>query len=242
MRCCAEQRAGLVLALLVAGPTAAQQRTVMPVAALHPAADAATGNHAGTLPAAIASVIAERWGVDATLVRLQLTTGEWPDSAATFRLLGDGVDGNWVVATAAAGTDRKLLVRAGTMTAVQKAARDLERAISLTAADLFAASEVIWGPPRRNAPDVGPGWVTKRRVRTGETLRPPVVEAPRLVRAGDAVKVVFSRGAITIALAGRAAGSAALGERVAVRVQTGRRLQGIVEAPGVVRVGQGEQR
>jgi flagella basal body P-ring formation protein FlgA len=81
------------------------------------------------------------------------------------------------------------------------------------------------------------GWTTKRRVRAGESLRAPLVESPRAVRPGDIVQLVVRRGSVTIALSGRAAGSAAIGERVAVRADTGRRMEGIVVEPGVVRIG-----
>jgi flagella basal body P-ring formation protein FlgA len=189
----------------------------------------------GSIESAVARAIAARWGVQATNVQLEVVSGEWPADANAFRLLGDGVAGNWAVALEATGD--RIIVRAGVLMRVVKAARDLERGTVLVDADMNADVDVIWGPPSRQEPLIEAGWLTKRRVRMGETLRPPVVEAPRAVRPGDVVTLVVERGSVTITLTGRAAGSAAIGERVAVRAGTGRRMEGVVVEAGVVRIG-----
>jgi flagella basal body P-ring formation protein FlgA len=53
------------------------------------------------------------------------------------------------------------------------------------------------------------------------------------------VRLVYQEAGIAVTVAGTASGSAALGQRVAVRVDGGgrtRRLEGIVAGPGLVRL------
>jgi len=190
-----------------------------------------------TIETDVARAIATRWGVQASSMQLEIVSGEWPAGAPGFRLLGDGLDGNWAIALDTEAATSRIIVRAGVLTRVVKAARDLERATVLVGEDMIADVDVVWGPPQRNEPVIVAGWTTKRRVRMGEPLRPPVVEAPRAVRPGDTVQLIVERGTVTIALTGKATGSAAIGERVIVRADTGRRMAGVVVEPGVVRIG-----
>ncbi|GJG86563.1 hypothetical protein tb265_17440 [Gemmatimonadetes bacterium T265] len=108
-----------------------------------------------------------------------------------------------------------------------RAARALARGEALAAADIDAA------PGDTLAPRLV-GWTTRRVIAAGEVLRAPAVVPPAAVRAGDAVAVVWRQGGVALRLAGTAAADAALGARVAVRVDARRRLEGTVAAPGVV--------
>ena len=112
-------------------------------------------------------------------------------------------------------------------TQLPRAARAMARGESLAAADIAAA------PGDTLAPHLV-GWTTRRMIAAGEVLRTPAVSPPASIRAGDRVAVVYAQGGIALRLAGTAATDAPLGARVAVRVDTRRRFEGIVTAPGVV--------
>jgi flagellar basal body P-ring formation protein FlgA len=123
--------------------------------------------------------------------------------------------------------------------AAPTAARDLPRGHVLAAADL------VWpagDAPAADGTAAGPGWIARRAVRQGEPLRTPAVAPPPLVRAGDAVEVVWRQGGMELRVRGVALGNAGAGQRVAVRVDSRRRLEGTAEAPGLVAVTQHEIR
>jgi flagella basal body P-ring formation protein FlgA len=112
------------------------------------------------------------------------------------------------------------------------AARDLPRGSVLTAGDV----ERRPGSAAAGAAAPGPGWVTRRVIRAGEVLREPAVAPPDVVRAGETVHVVWQRGGVQLSLRGTAARSAGAGERVAVRIGTGWRLEGVAAGEGIVRI------
>ncbi len=80
------------------------------------------------------------------------------------------------------------------------------------------------------------GFTTRRLITAGEPLRAPAVVAPQLVKSGDLVEVVWGQEGIIVTLRGRATRSAGVGERIAVRVDSQRKLEGTVIAAGRVRV------
>lgn len=116
------------------------------------------------------------------------------------------------------------------------AARDLARDEVLTAADI----ERVALPEGEAGPQDGPatlvGWRTRRVIAQGEPLRPPGVSPPDLVRAGETVHAVYQGRSVVLRIAGTAAGSAAMGERVLVRVDARRRLEGVVIGPALVQI------
>jgi flagella basal body P-ring formation protein FlgA len=186
----------------------------------------------------VAAAIAERWGVDAPRVVVELISlSGWPAAGTPFRLTGSGQDGRWAVWFEEDDAARQLLVRAGVKQWVITAARDLERGTELTATDMSGESSVEWGPPSVLAAAVEPGWMTRRRITKGEELRRPAVQPPNAVKAGDDVTIEAVYGSITLTLTGRVSGSAAIGESVQVRAQTGKRMEAVVVGPGLVRVG-----
>jgi flagella basal body P-ring formation protein FlgA len=88
-------------------------------------------------------------------------------------------------------------------------------------------------------PDTTPvsaGWTTRRAYAAGEILRTPGVEAPTAVNANTPVEVEFQDKNVSLTLRGIAARNAAVGERVPVRTETGRRIEATVVAPGRVRI------
>ena len=227
----------LAFVLLFAAACAASAQT--PPAVL-PAAPAAS------LLDRIRDDIAGRWGVDAAVVRV-----EWSAPAlaadlvedAAFGMIGGGADGVWYVdVEGAEGRASRLRLRAGTEAVLPVAAHDLERAVTLTADDIAHQSTVVWGAPAAARDEVEAGWVTRRRIARGEVLTAPGVARPDAVKPGDGVRIVYVSGPVELVLAGRAAGAGAIGERVAVRAETGRRLEGVIVAPGTVRVDSGALR
>ncbi len=106
-----------------------------------------------------------------------------------------------------------------------RAARALARGETLAVAD-------VDGPGAERLV----GWTTRRVIAAGEPLRAPAVAPPVAVKAGDPVALVYQAEGLTLRLKGTAAGAAPVGGRVPVRVDTRRRFEGVVVAPGVVRL------
>jgi len=50
------------------------------------------------------------------------------------------------------------------------------------------------------------------------------------------VRVTWRRGGVTLAMDGTALGAAAVGQRVRVRTETGRRLEGVAVGPALVQI------
>jgi flagellar basal body P-ring formation protein FlgA len=117
---------------------------------------------------------------------------------------------------------------------VALAARALARGTVITTDDIVYKDSTV-----RAAGDssrVAPGWVTRRMIAAGELLRAPAVEPPNVVLANQTVDVEWKDENIVLSLRGIATKSGATGDRVAVRMESGRRLEGIVVAPGRVRI------
>jgi flagella basal body P-ring formation protein FlgA len=109
-----------------------------------------------------------------------------------------------------------------------RATRALPRGYVLTAEDMTPTT------PDTRHPSAG--WVTKRVIAAGEPLRVPAVAPPDAIRAGQPVDVVFVDGAIRLRLTGTALNAAALGARVAVRIDARRRLEGVAVGPSTVQL------
>lgn len=132
---------------------------------------------------------------------------------------------------------RLLSAQTATTRRVAVATHALARGVTLTAEDFelrdTSAARVIGAA---DSTSVAIGWVTRRAINAGEVLRAPAVEAPSVVNANTPVEVEFADKNVTLTLRGVAARNGAVGERVPVRTESGRRLEGTVVAPGRVRV------
>ena len=120
---------------------------------------------------------------------------------------------------------------------VAVAARTLARGTVLSADD-FALRDTTM---RMSAsePDTTPvvaGWVTRRTINAGEVLRSPAVEAPAVVNANSPVLIEWSDGNVRLTVHGIAARNGALGDRIPVRSDLGKRFEATVVAPGRVRI------
>ncbi|MBW3627776.1 MAG: flagellar basal body P-ring formation chaperone FlgA [Gemmatimonadetes bacterium] len=116
------------------------------------------------------------------------------------------------------------------------AARSLPRGAVLQSSDI--AYRPSTGAVQSTASRAEPaaGWVTRRMISEGEPLREPAVAPPPLIKAGDAVQVVYRDGSMELRVAGRAMNAAVAGGRVTVRVDTERRFEGVATAAGLVRL------
>jgi flagella basal body P-ring formation protein FlgA len=193
------------------------------------------------ITAEVRTLVARSWGVTADRITLRWGPTRENDvisPEASPELVGSGSGGYWVVAfrdEAASTPQVRVRIRAGVEVMTPVASRRIERGESLDAGSIELAVTTHWGPPPP-ASDVRPGWIARRTLRVGEALRRPSVEPMDVVTSGGDVDIYWVRGAIRIQLRGRALGTAAAGEPVPVRTDTGTRLTGIAVAPGVVKV------
>jgi flagella basal body P-ring formation protein FlgA len=117
---------------------------------------------------------------------------------------------------------------------VPVAARALPRGATVMPADYQVVATIV-RLALRTAAAAESGWVTRRPVAAGEPLIEPAVGPPALVTAGQAVTFVVEREGIRLSIRGTAAIAGALGDRVWVRMDSGRRLRGVVTAPATIR-------
>jgi flagella basal body P-ring formation protein FlgA len=160
-----------------------------------------------------------------------------------LRIIGRGTDGWFAVVFEPAGQSIAVRVRAGVEDTVVVAARPLAAGTYLAAGDLEREVRMRWGPPRFGAgglPDVG--WEVRRAIAAGTAVAAPAVSQPYVVAAGEPVRFVWQRGAVTISVGGVAMNAARVGDQVRARAQ-GRsgRINGIVTAPGVARLTRGDK-
>jgi flagellar basal body P-ring formation protein FlgA len=116
------------------------------------------------------------------------------------------------------------------------AARDLARGAVLSIGDIRWADTTLSDGTTPEAASVAPGWVAHRVIHTGEILQEPSVAQPDLVRAGDAVDVIYATPGVAIRVRGTAVGRGGKGDEVSVRLDNRRRLRGIIAGPNTVRV------
>ena len=117
---------------------------------------------------------------------------------------------------------------------VPVAARALARGHVLTTDDIDGGTK--GGSALCRLPSALLGSVTRRVIAPGEPLRAPSIAPPNVVEAGQPVAVVWREPGIEVRLKGVAANAAAAGERVVVRVDVRRRLEGVAVAPGLVQL------
>jgi flagella basal body P-ring formation protein FlgA len=217
-----------VLLFLVATPLPAQQR---PAAAVPPA-----------LAAAVAAAIASQWDVEPARLVLEWGAAFAAESLGVgaetpFRLLGGSREG-WfaVVFERRERPPVATRVRAGVVESLDVARRPLTAGSRISPADVRREARVAWGPPSaRQEPGVEAGWIVRRAVAEGTVVEPPMASPPSIVAAGSSVRLIWTRGAVSVAVDATALHDAALGAPILVRVP-GRRgqLRGTVAGPGLV--------
>jgi flagella basal body P-ring formation protein FlgA len=130
------------------------------------------------------------------------------------------------------------LARAG---AQQPASRHLAVAThAIARGAVLSAGDIEYRDSTMRAPldttTVSAGWVTRRMIAAGEILRSPAVEAPAMVSANQPVELEYMDQNVRLTVRGTATRKGSIGERVSVRTEQGRRMEGTVIAPGRVRV------
>lgn len=185
--------------------------------------------------------VALRWAVppEAVVLEVGVPRGQRTlDASGDFVLVGSGAGGYWVLRAIATDGDgaESVRLRAGVWESAQVAARRIDRGEVLRVSDMLETLSIRWGEPRAESPRAAEGWVAQRLIREGESLREPAVQPALAVRSGEAVELVWARGGVGIRTPGRAAGSAPVGHQVYVRTMSGKRLVGVVVAPGLVNV------
>jgi len=119
---------------------------------------------------------------------------------------------------------------------VAVATHTLARGTVLGAGDFVFRDTTLRGLTMIDTNMVGEGWVTRRLIGAGEVLRVPAVERPRAILANQPVELEWKDGNVLLTLRGIATRDAALGERIAVRTDSGRRVEATVVAPGRLRL------
>jgi len=114
------------------------------------------------------------------------------------------------------------------------ATRTIVRGAVLTADDFVYRDTATRALP--DTAQITAGWVTRRTINAGEILRTPAVEPPTIVSANSTVEVEWVDGNVRLTIRGVAARNASLGDRVPVRTELGKRIEGTVVAPGRVRI------
>lgn len=189
-----------------------------------------------TAEAEVRRDFAARWDEPADRIALEWGALAGSVEGAAVATVQNGAGSSWIVVfrDGAGRQTGSVRVRAGVHGVQPVAAREIARGELLDAAAIAAQPVVRWGPPSAAlAPE---GWVARRRIAAGEVLAAPAVAAPDLVRSGEGVRLVVESGTVTLTAAATALGSGGLGARVAVRTDSGRRIDTTVTGPGEVRI------
>jgi len=116
---------------------------------------------------------------------------------------------------------------------------------SLAANQIIRASDVKL--QQRDIGSLRQGYINNTRMIVGQELKYPVslgtvikpqsVQAQKLVRRGEHIMLVASVGKMEVRMSGTALSDASLGQRVRVKNSSSKRVvEGIVDAPGIVKV------
>ncbi len=190
----------------------------------------------------VRAALAEQWGVLPEALVLEWGTprgGTLPEGLAPVGLLGSGRDGRLVVSLGPAAGGKEsfsLLLRAGVSSLQMVSSRTLERGEALKEGDVEYQTLTRWGPPEGSERSPEVGWIPQRRIAKGEALRSPMLRPPLLVVSGQPVRAVWAGSGVEVALQGTAVSSGSMGDRVFLRTDSGRRLEGVVDGPGLVRI------
>lgn len=120
------------------------------------------------------------------------------------------------------------------------AKRNIQRKETLTPADIEFRRENLadlpWG--FYSATEDINGLMANRRIAEGNVITPHMVEARKLVKSGDRVRLEFNRnGIMQISMQGTALGSGGMGDKIRVRNNSsGKIVDAYVSGPGVVSV------
>ena len=144
---------------------------------------------------------------------------------------------------------RKIVVRGGVATATSASAPRgnvdvLTYARNLAAGEIVQPSDVIWGKAAATLadapsdPDMVIGMAAKRALRAGASVSARDIGAAQVIKMGDIITVVYESEGVSLALQGKAMGSAGVGEALAVQNTASKKIiQAMVTGPGQAIVG-----
>lgn len=183
--------------------------------------------------------LAELWAIPPGSVRIELP----PDAPTRVDSVAiePGSGDRWIATFVVGGGAVRRFVRVGHVQAVPVAVAAMPREHIIREEDLTMGSRIVWGPPVE-APPAPDGWVTHRRIVAGDALVEPAVRPPLFVRGGDEVEAVFVRAGVVLKVKAEALSSARSGQVVAVRMPSGKRMDGRAVAPGRVALDTGVSR
>lgn len=140
---------------------------------------------------------------------------------------------------------RRIIVRSGSAAGAAKGNVEvLTYARSLNAGELVQPSDLVWGKAAlapADAPadaDVVIGLAARRPLRAGAAVSVRDVIAPQVIKSGDLVTVTYDHDGVSLALQGKAMGSAATGEQVSVQnISSKKIILAVATGPGQAAVG-----
>jgi flagella basal body P-ring formation protein FlgA len=142
---------------------------------------------------------------------------------------------------------RRIVVRGGvaTTTVSPRGAVDvLTYARNLVAGEIVQPADLIWGKAAASPadapsdPDMVIGMAAKRALRAGASVSARDVGAAQVIKMGDIITVLYEAEGVSLALQGKAMGSAGVGETLAVQNTTSKKIiQAMVTGPGQAVVG-----
>jgi flagella basal body P-ring formation protein FlgA len=171
--------------------------------------------------------------------RLKLAACSQPLEAHVQRAVQRG---QGIVAVSCAGAEPWRLfvpVRVTEQVAVIVTRRTIQSGELLAAEDLDTRTQASSSLPYDylSDPEQAIGLTVRRTLPTGTVLVPAAIERPELVERGALVTLIAGHGSVVIKSEGVALEPARRNERVRVRSQSGRVVEGVVDASGQVRVG-----
>lgn len=197
----------------------------------------------GPLAVRIAADVAAQWGVEARRVVLEWNRFGDHDlltDSTTFQLRGQSTGTHFSVVFSPVGHPPVAAgLRAGLLKSVPVATRTLTRGDIVEEADVVWDEDIVWGRDALSEAltELPVGWTVRTNIGAGERVSTPVAVAPPAVQAGEAVEVVWERGLVVISQQGTALNSAAIGERVRIRLNNRRgNARGIAVGTGRVRL------
>lgn len=133
---------------------------------------------------------------------------------------------------------------AGTAAVARGNVEVLTYARNLTAGEIVQPEDLVWGKAAA-APSDAPGdaeavigLAARRPLRAGAAVAARDVSAPQVIKAGELISVIYQDGGVSLSLQGKAMGSAAAGETLAVQNTTSKKtLQAVAVGPGQAAVG-----
>ena len=120
----------------------------------------------------------------------------------------------------------------------------LTYARSLSAGEMVQPQDVVWAKAAASPADAPRdadaviGMAAKRPLRAGSAVSMRDVSSPQVIKAGDAVTVMYQAGGVSLSLEGKAMGAAGIGDTISVQNTASKKIiQATASGPGQAVVG-----